>query len=90
VICPTGEVCEFLSSPCAKNKLLFKIPKSVISSCHTVPQEGRSRSSRTLGWDAVEAAASGAIVSQGEFKLVSGAKCAGRTALDADGEVVWS
>jgi hypothetical protein len=43
-----------------------------------------------LGWDAVDAAASGAIVSQGEFKLVSGAKCAGRTALDADGEVVWS
>jgi len=66
VICPSSAVREFLSSPGAKNKLLFKIPKSVASLRHPVPQEGRSRSSRTLGWDAVDAAASGAIVSQGE------------------------
>ena len=41
VICPTGSVREFLSSPLAKNKSLPETPKSNLQFAHPVPQEGR-------------------------------------------------
>jgi hypothetical protein len=67
VICPTGAVGEIMSSPSAKNILLLffgnlwfpaRIPFLLRGALRDRP--------RTLGWDAVDAAASGAIVSQGE------------------------
>jgi hypothetical protein len=65
-------------------------PKSVI--CLAIPsrKRGASRSSRTLGWDAVDAAASGAIVVAGRASLVSGTKRATTNGADADGQGVWS
>ena len=59
VICPSGFDHENLSSPFCKNILFFRIPKSVYILRHPVPKEGRWPSSRTLGRDAVDAAASG-------------------------------
>jgi hypothetical protein len=57
--CPTGKslrFLSFLSSPRAKNKSLRRTPKSHLSSLLSHPStRGVSRSSRTLGWDAVDA-----------------------------------
>jgi hypothetical protein len=65
--------------------------KFVIWSRHPASlQRGASRSSRTLGRDAVDAAASGAIVIAGRASLVSGTKRATTNGADADGKSVWS
>jgi hypothetical protein len=65
--------------------------KYVILSRHPASPRGALReSSRTLGWDAVDAAASGAIVIAGRASLVSGTKRATTNGADADGQGVWS
>jgi hypothetical protein len=65
--------------------------KYVIWSRYPVPaKRGASRSSRTLVRDAVDAAASGAIVVAGRASLASGTKRATTNGADADGQGVWS
>jgi hypothetical protein len=62
-ICPSGKKSlarENLSSPVDKKNPLRETPKSDLKISHPVPREGRWPSSRTLGWDAVDAAAPGA------------------------------
>jgi hypothetical protein len=55
-ISPSPSSCFYLSSPCCKNNLLRVYPKSPASSAHPAPiMRGVSRSSRTLGRDAVDA-----------------------------------
>jgi hypothetical protein len=67
VICPTGCVREFLSSPLAKNKSLHETPKSILQLSPSRSTRGALRG-RHERWvrDAVDAAASGATISQGE------------------------
>ena len=66
VICPTGTVRKILSSPRAKNIVLLFFGNMWFTFAHPVPAtRGASRSSETLGWDAVDAAASGATIAQG-------------------------
>ena len=80
---PDGQFCKFRVQP--SRKKYFACPVGQITSTsfgHSVPREGRWPSSRTLGRDAVDAAASGArLVSQGEMNLVSDFRRARRTAL---------
>jgi hypothetical protein len=44
-----------LSSPDGKNISVFPKPNQLYGFRHPVPEEGRWPSSRTLGWDAVDA-----------------------------------
>src|ERR1700730_10574139 len=61
VICPSGVVAIFLSSPFCKNISLHPSGKSSLQIRAVPPHyRGVSRSSRTRGADAVDAAASGA------------------------------
>jgi len=54
-----------LSSPIRKNISLSPSGKSKLEVPPSCPEEGRWPSSRTLGWDAVDAAASGALDAAG-------------------------
>ncbi len=58
LICPTGSLLIALSIPIRKNISVFSYPKSHLELFASRPEEeGRWPSSRTLGWDAVDAAA---------------------------------
>jgi hypothetical protein len=59
LICPTGCSAQIVSSPFRKNILVFRIPKSVLYSCRSVPHEGRFAIVTNAGRNAVDAAASG-------------------------------
>jgi hypothetical protein len=78
LICPTGLLPEFLSSPFCKNILLFRNPKSPVYPSPSRPTEGRIAIVTDAGRDAVDAAATGL---QGGLLSVSGLRHAGRTAL---------
>ena len=93
---PTGKSvatpCVNLSSPFRKNISVFPKPKSALYHGYPVPREGRWPSSRTLGRDAVDAAASGVkrdgrAGSLGICERSNGALTNGAVAY---GEVVWS
>src|SRR5258705_13948003 len=59
LICPTGSLVVRLSSPFAKIFCFAFTPNHIYNPRRSVPEEGRWPSSRTLGRDAVDAAASG-------------------------------
>jgi hypothetical protein len=58
---PDGQIsnvsCFSMSSPARKNISVFPNPNQIYIASHPVPHEGRWPSSRTLGRDAVDAAA---------------------------------
>jgi len=66
VICPSG---YFVA--------VDRNPKSPAESSRSIPHEGRWPSSRTLGWNAVDAAALGAQVARGRTMLKRTAKSCG-------------
>ena len=59
VICPTGNLLTRVSSPLLKKSRFSADPNQFQKFLRPVLREGRWPSSRTLGWDAVDAAASG-------------------------------
>src|SRR6202022_1525592 len=77
LICPTGKSVNWVSSPLCKNIPLRRRPKSDLEPAPFRPEEGRWPSSRTLGRDAVDAAASGAQVARGRMMLLRTAKSCG-------------
>src|SRR5258705_2918793 len=54
---PDGQISKILSSPLCKNNSLSPSGKSKLEVPPSCPEEGRWPSSRTLGWDAVDATA---------------------------------
>jgi hypothetical protein len=58
--CPTGKSAIWLSSPITKNIRLYLFPKSSLYPRPSHPTEGRIMIVTYAGWDAVDAAASGA------------------------------
>jgi hypothetical protein len=55
-----GKSVSWLSSPVCKNISIHARPKSVLEPRRLVPHEGRIAIVTDAGWDAVDAAASGA------------------------------
>src|SRR6266481_3555535 len=80
------------SSPLHKNIPLLASPKSALQLPPSHPlARGVSRSARTLGWDAVGVAASGANAVAGRVFWPRERQAARQTnGADADGEAVWS
>src|SRR5262245_37236578 len=64
-ILPVGQISKNLSSPVAKNIPLFRRGQISDKSAHPTRQRGGSRSSRTVRWDAMDAAASGGFTPAG-------------------------
>jgi hypothetical protein len=56
LICPDGQITNFLSSPFRKNILIFRRPKSVYNSA-VHPTEGRFANVTDAGLDAMDAEA---------------------------------
>jgi hypothetical protein len=69
---PDGQISHFLSSPFRKNIPVPSIPKSLLYPPPSRPPEGRIAIVTDAGWDAVDAAASGALVKQraDEWRLI--------------------
>src|SRR5882672_12023808 len=95
LICPSGRLMTGVSSLISdfpKNISVSTHPKSHLELSPSRPSEGRWPPSRTLGWDAVDAAASGVTRdgragSLGIRERSNGALTNGAAAY---GEVVWS
>jgi hypothetical protein len=65
-------------------------PNQHYNSRYPVPHEGRWPSSRTLGWDAVDAAASGALwIRRADFVSVSEQPARQTNGAEAYGKTVW-
>ena len=78
VICPTGCLCDFVSSPISKNISFLGLVETAIQLAHPVPIRGafRDRHGRWVR-DAVDVMRRSAIFCAGERRIT-------------DGEVVWS
>src|SRR5882672_6609169 len=87
----TGKSAICLSSPCRENISVSAEPKSVLESPPSRPSEGRIAIVTDAGWDAVDAATSGAHVIAGRVlwarERSDGAQTNGA---EADGKTVWS
>src|SRR5260370_12110990 len=89
--CPTGKSPNCCPAPFAKIFLFRLTPNQIYMHRRPTPLEGRIAIVTDAGWDAVDAAASGAQrESQGEMNLVSDKTARGRLMLFADGKAVWS
>jgi hypothetical protein len=80
-----------LSSPIGKNILIFRI----VSRCYeyAIPfllRGALRESSRTLGWDAVDAGSVGATASQGGLRRERVSRARKTNGAEADGKSVWS
>src|SRR6266436_1600131 len=92
VICPSGGLLTGVSSPFCKNISLHPSGKSSLQIRAIPPhQRGVSRSSRTRGADAVDAAASCARWDRRvDREICERSPARGREMLLADGKIVWS
>jgi hypothetical protein len=90
LICPTGCLLIWLSSPFCKKILLHLRPKSLLQLPPSCPIEGRWPSSRTWGRDAVDAAASGVKRDAGRASACERSNGAPTNDAEAYGKVVWS
>jgi hypothetical protein len=91
IFVPDGQISESCPAPFSKIFLFSPDPNHFYTPRRLVPQ-GRIAIVTDAGWDAVDAAASGACGDRraGSDGPVSGRSARGRTAHVADGEVVWS